>query len=205
MMNKKLVAGLMSVVMLAGSCPTLGAHGVGKSKVSNNSVVRFVKNHKKIIVGMLVVGAGAGVGYYKREEVKKGFNTAKDKIKDIDLTPLKEGFNKVKGKVNSLIKSKPAENTKSVENLGSIGLGVGNLNQGTKDQVGVQEVEAEAEANEKSVKDAPASEPESLKSATGSKSIWARLHNFFKLASKPKSVKGAPANRPTLWFIYSKS
>ncbi|MGN1043190.1 MAG: hypothetical protein ACI4PR_00080 [Acutalibacteraceae bacterium] len=142
-MNKKLLAGLMSVVMLAGSCPTLGAHGVGKSKVSNNSVVRFVKNHKKIIVGMLVVGAGAGVGYYKREEVKKGFNTAKDKIKDIDLTPLKEGFNKVKGKVNSLIKSKTAEDTEPAEPTKDGVVVVNNLNQGTKDQVGVP-VNAEA-------------------------------------------------------------
>ena len=150
-MNKKLLAGLMSVVMLAGSCPTLGAHEVGKSKVSNNSVVRFVKNHKKIIAGILVVGAGAGVGYYKREEVKKGFNTAKDKIKDkikdIDLTPLKERFNKVKGQVNNCIKPKQAENKEPVGIPESAKVGVNSLDKGTKDQVEVQ-VNAEATVQE---------------------------------------------------------
>ena len=100
-MNKKLLAGLMSVVMLAGSGATVGAEEVGKSKVSNNSVVRFVKNHKKIIAGILVVGAGAGVGYYKREEVKNGFNTAKDKV-------------------NSWMKSKPAERIEAEEKVESV-------------------------------------------------------------------------------------
>ena len=126
-MNKKLLSGLMSVVMLAGSGATVGAHEVGKSKVSNNSVVRFVKNHKKIIAGILVVGAVAGVGYYKREEVKKGFNTAKDKV-------------------NSLIKSKPAERIEAEEKVESV-----------KSVTGSEtEAEAKAEAEAKSKAEAKA-------------------------------------------------
>ena len=164
-MNKKLLSGLMSVVMLAGSGATVGAHEVGKSKVSNNSVVRFVKNHKKIIVGMLVVGAGAGVGYYKREEVKNGFNTAKDKIKEMKLTPLKEVFNKFKGKFNNCIKSKLAENTKLVE----------------------LPKDTESKANEKSVKDAPASEPESGEDATGSTTVPTTETESVKSATESKT------------------
>lgn len=54
-MNKKLLSGIMSGVMLAGSCSAVGAEA---PKGIKNSVVDFVNNHKIVISGG-VIGATA--------------------------------------------------------------------------------------------------------------------------------------------------
>ena len=198
-MNKKLLAGLMSVVMLAGSGATVGAEEVGKSKVSNNSVVRFVKNHKKIIVGMLVVGAGAGVGYYKREEVKNGFNTAKDKIKNMTLGLLKKELNAVK--INSRIESKPvgrieAEEKEKVESVKSVtGSETGVATKTSQDEIEavkqrdeLVEMKAEAKTEAKTESEVEAEEKEEVKkqhTEESPKSISS--HNVSSAKPKPKT------------------
>lgn len=65
-MNKKLLAGIMSGVMLAGSCSSVGAQAPQKITKVRNSVVNFVKGHKKSIVGGtgLVVAAAAAAVYF---------------------------------------------------------------------------------------------------------------------------------------------
>ena len=66
-MNKKLLSGIMSGVMLAGSCSAVGAEA---PKASKNSVLNFVSNHKIAIGGAtgltVISGAIAGIVLHNR-------------------------------------------------------------------------------------------------------------------------------------------
>lgn len=73
-MNKKLLSGIMSGVMLAGSCSAVGAEA---PKSSKNSVLNFVSNHKIAIggaTGLTVIGGAiAGIVLHNRN-VKVDFS-----------------------------------------------------------------------------------------------------------------------------------
>ena len=112
------------------------------------------------------MGAVAGVGYYKREEVKKGFNTAKDKV-------------------NSLIKSKPAERIEAEEKVESVKSVTGSETEAEAKAEAEAKSKAEAEAKAKAEAEAEAK----AKAEAEAKAEAAKIRKDMKnLESKIKKV-----------------
>lgn len=118
-MSKKLLSGLMSIVMLAGSGAAVRAET--GSVFSKNTVINFVKSNKKIIGGVILgVAAAGGVSYVV-------YNHNKIVIDFWKIPRLKSDIDKLDGNESIMIpNAKIRDIDKVIEELKSINKFEGN-------------------------------------------------------------------------------